>query len=126
MWSVFASGVFRAGAHHACRPAALLLHSASMNRLCYGDNLTVLRDSHAFLGAGVALIYLASPFNSKRDYNLRFKSPKGQQWAEHPRLPAGASISRKPRRKCPQRRRNCWKGAVLIFARLAVATWLVW
>ena len=50
-----------------------------MNRLYYGDNLHVLRDTHAFPDASVDLIYLDPPFNSKRDYNLLFKSPKGQQ-----------------------------------------------
>ena len=50
-----------------------------MNRLYYGDNLHVLRNTHAFPDASVDLIYLDLPFNSKRDYNLLFKSPKGQQ-----------------------------------------------
>ena len=45
-----------------------------MNRLYYGDNLQVLRDSIA--SESVDLIYLDPPFNSKRDYNLLFKSPK--------------------------------------------------
>ncbi len=46
-----------------------------MNHLYYGDNLHVLRDSLA--AESVDLIYLDPPFNSKRDYNLLFKSPKG-------------------------------------------------
>ena len=46
-----------------------------MNHLYYGDNLHVLRDSIA--AESVDLIYLDPPFNSKRDYNLLFKSPKG-------------------------------------------------
>ena len=45
-----------------------------MNQLFYGDNLRVLRDSVA--SESVDLIYLDPPFNSKRDYNLLFKSPK--------------------------------------------------
>ena len=45
-----------------------------MNQLYYGDNLRVLRDCLA--DASVDLIYLDPPFNSKRDYNLLFKSPK--------------------------------------------------
>ena len=45
-----------------------------MNRLYYGDNLQVLREHIA--AASVDLIYLDPPFNSKRDYNLLFKSPK--------------------------------------------------
>lgn len=47
-----------------------------MNQLFYSDNLQVLRESIA--DASVDLIYLDPPFNSKRDYNLLFKSPKGQ------------------------------------------------
>ena len=48
-----------------------------MNHLYYGDNLSVLRES--IPSETVDLIYLDPPFNSKRDYNLLFKSPKGQQ-----------------------------------------------
>jgi site-specific DNA-methyltransferase (adenine-specific) len=48
-----------------------------VNRLYYGDNLQVLREHIA--KESVDLIYLDPPFNSKRDYNLLFKSPKGQQ-----------------------------------------------
>ena len=46
-----------------------------MNHLYYGDNLHVLLDSIA--AESVDLIYLDPPFDSKRDYNLLFKSPKG-------------------------------------------------
>ena len=45
-----------------------------MNALYYGDNLGVLREHLA--DESVDLIYLDPPFNSKRDYNLLFKSPK--------------------------------------------------
>jgi adenine specific DNA methylase Mod len=48
-----------------------------MNQLFFGDNLQVLREN--ILDETVDLIYLDPPFNSKRDYNLLFKSPKGQQ-----------------------------------------------
>lgn len=48
-----------------------------MNHLYYGDNLRVMRESLA--DESVDLVYLDPPFNSKRDYNLLFKSPKGQQ-----------------------------------------------
>jgi hypothetical protein len=48
-----------------------------MNHLYYGDNLYVLRESIAT--ESVDLIYLDPPFNSKRDYNLLFKSPKGAE-----------------------------------------------
>ncbi len=44
-----------------------------MNQLYYGDNLHVLREHLAT--ESVDLIYLDPPFNSKRDYNLLFKSP---------------------------------------------------
>lgn len=47
-----------------------------MPSLYYGDNLYVLRES--IPDESVDLIYLDPPFNSKRDYNLLFKSPKGQ------------------------------------------------
>jgi site-specific DNA-methyltransferase (adenine-specific) len=46
-----------------------------MNQLYYGDNLTVLREQIKD-DESVDLIYLDPPFNSKRDYNLLFKSPK--------------------------------------------------
>lgn len=48
-----------------------------MNQLYYGDNLHVLREHLA--DESVDLIYLDPPFNSKRDYNLLFKSPKGHE-----------------------------------------------
>ena len=47
------------------------------NELHFGDNLNVLRES--VRDGSVDLIYLDPPFNSKRDYNLLFKSPKGAQ-----------------------------------------------
>lgn len=49
-----------------------------MNKLLFGDNLNWLRDREKFPDASVDLIYLDPPFNSKRDYNLLFKSPKGE------------------------------------------------
>ena len=48
-----------------------------MNRLYFGDNLHVLREHIA--DETVDLIYLDPPFNSKRDYNLLFKTPKGHE-----------------------------------------------
>src|SRR5215208_112637 len=48
-----------------------------MNALYYGDNLHVLREQ--IQKESVDLIYLDPPFNSKRDYNLLFKSPKGHK-----------------------------------------------
>jgi site-specific DNA-methyltransferase (adenine-specific) len=47
------------------------------NTLYYGDNLDVLRKHVAT--ESVDLIYLDPPFNSKRDYNLLFKTPKGME-----------------------------------------------
>jgi DNA modification methylase len=49
----------------------------AMNTLFYGDNLDILR-VHG-IDETIDLVYLDPPFNSKRDYNLLFKSPKGQQ-----------------------------------------------
>jgi adenine specific DNA methylase Mod len=48
-----------------------------MERLYFGDNLDVLRDHVS--DESVDLIYLDPPFNSKRDYNLLFKSPRGHR-----------------------------------------------
>jgi DNA modification methylase len=47
------------------------------NTLYFGDNLQILRDN--IRDESVDLIYLDPPFNSKRDYNLLFKSPKGHE-----------------------------------------------
>ena len=47
------------------------------NRLYYGDNLHILREH--VQDESVDLIYLDPPFNSKRDYNLLFKTPKGHE-----------------------------------------------
>ena len=46
-------------------------------KLYYGDNLSILRENLA--DESVDLIYLDPPFNSKRDYNLLFKTPKGME-----------------------------------------------
>jgi DNA modification methylase len=43
-------------------------------QLYFGDNINVLRDQ--IQNESIDLIYLDPPFNSKRDYNLLFKSPK--------------------------------------------------
>ena len=45
------------------------------NALYFGDNLDVLRES--IRDESVDLIYLDPPFNSARDYNILFSSPKG-------------------------------------------------
>jgi DNA modification methylase len=48
-----------------------------LKQLYYGDNLQVLREHIA--DESVDLIYLDPPFNSKRDYNLLFKTPKASK-----------------------------------------------
>jgi DNA modification methylase len=45
-----------------------------MNRLYYGDNLTIMRSMPA---GSVDLIYLDPPFNSNRSYNLLYKNTTG-------------------------------------------------
>jgi site-specific DNA-methyltransferase (adenine-specific) len=47
------------------------------NKLYYGDNLSVLRESIA--SESVDLIYLDPPFNSNASYNVLFKAPSGEQ-----------------------------------------------
>lgn len=47
------------------------------NTLYYGDNLQILREHIA--AESIDLIYLDPPFNSKRNYNLLFKTPKGHE-----------------------------------------------
>lgn len=51
-----------------------MVQNIESNKLFYGDNLHVLREQVA--DESVDLIYLDPPFNSKRDYNLLFKTPK--------------------------------------------------
>ena len=46
-----------------------------MNRLYYGDNLSVLREH--VRSESVDLVYLDPPFNSNANYNILFKSPTG-------------------------------------------------
>jgi adenine specific DNA methylase Mod len=50
-----------------------------VNKLFYGDNLTVLRES--IPDESVDLIYLDPPFNSNASYNVLFKAPSGEQSA---------------------------------------------
>jgi adenine specific DNA methylase Mod len=47
------------------------------NKLYYGDNLEVLRDTGAFPDGSVDLVYLDPPFNSNAGYNVLFKSASG-------------------------------------------------
>ncbi len=49
------------------------------NKLFYGDNLAVLRESIAT--DSVDLVYLDPPFNSNANYNVLFKAPSGEQSA---------------------------------------------
>ena len=47
------------------------------NKLFYGENLSVLRES---IGTeSVDLVYLDPPFNSNASYNVLFKAPSGEQ-----------------------------------------------
>ncbi len=46
-----------------------------MGSLYFGDNLNILRDE--IKNESVDLVYLDPPFNSKRDYNVFLKTPKG-------------------------------------------------
>ena len=48
-----------------------------MERLYFGDNLDVLCEYVS--DESIDLIYLDPPFNSKRNYNLLFKSPRGHR-----------------------------------------------
>ncbi len=48
-----------------------------MNKLYFGVNLDILRKHIA--SETVDLIYLDPPFNSKRDYSVLFKTPKGHE-----------------------------------------------
>lgn len=48
-----------------------------MGKLFFGDNLNILRDE--IKNESVNLVYLDPPFNSKKGYNLLFKTPKGQE-----------------------------------------------
>lgn len=54
---------------HIARP------SLGANKLYFGDNLVVLRES--IKDESVDLVYLDPPFNSNGTYNLLFKTPKG-------------------------------------------------
>ena len=47
------------------------------NTLYFGDNLKILRDNLS--DETVDLIYLDPPFNSKANYNVLFRSPKGHE-----------------------------------------------
>ena len=60
------------------------------NALYYGDNLEVLHEH--IKDESVDLIYLDPPFNSKRDYNLLFKTPKGHE-SDAQRPGSSASVS---------------------------------
>src|SRR5437879_12830974 len=49
----------------------------SENTLYFGDNLKILRDN--IRDETMDLIYLDPPFNSKTNYNVLFRSPKGHE-----------------------------------------------
>lgn len=48
-----------------------------MNKLYYGDNLSILRDYIA--SESIDLVYLDPPFNSNRNYNVLFKDESGKE-----------------------------------------------
>jgi len=51
-----------------------------LNKLFFGDNLDILREHPPRRTTeSVDLIYLDPPFNSKRDYSVLFKTPKGHE-----------------------------------------------
>ncbi len=54
-----------------------LNESARVNKLYYGDNLRVLRES--IPDESVDLIYLDPPFNSQATYNVLFRSTAGEK-----------------------------------------------
>ena len=58
-----------------------------MRKLFYGDKLQIRREHIA--DESVDLIYLDPPFNSRRDYNLLFKTPKGYSRNSDTGAPAG-------------------------------------
>lgn len=60
-----------------CATTAAMTAAPAPNRLYYGDNLEVLRDTAAFPDASVDLVYLDPPFNSNAGYNVLFKSAQG-------------------------------------------------
>ena len=45
------------------------------NSLFYGDNLTIMKN---FPNSSIDLIYLDPPFNSKKTYNLMYKTMTGK------------------------------------------------
>ena len=47
-----------------------------MNRLYYGDNITIMRDR--MKSSQVDLIYLDPPFNSKKNYNMMYRTLTGK------------------------------------------------
>lgn len=55
--------------------------SADKNKLYYGDNLDVLKQTDYFPDECVDLIYLDPPFNSNRDYNAFFEQQDGRRSA---------------------------------------------
>ena len=46
-----------------------------MNKLYYGDNLTIMQQMPKY---SVDLVYLDPPFNSKKNYNILYKTMTGR------------------------------------------------
>jgi site-specific DNA-methyltransferase (adenine-specific) len=59
------------------RGAVISLIPFRMNKLLYGDNLTVLKND--IRDESADLIYIDPPFNSQASYNVLFKSPSGEK-----------------------------------------------
>ncbi len=64
------------GESESLKRTLLGVRRAFVNQLFFGDNLNVMRES--IPNESVDLVYLDPPFNSDRDFNLIFRSGKGQ------------------------------------------------
>jgi tRNA1(Val) A37 N6-methylase TrmN6 len=66
------------GSMPPCRTGRVSLHSASMNRRLFGDNLKWLTNKNVFPDASVDLVNLAPPFNPNANYNVLFEEATGE------------------------------------------------
>lgn len=78
--NLYEGNVNAAGEPPVCSPALCTGASRTVNKLYFGDNLDVLRDTqHGVKDDSVDLIYLDPPFNSQANYNVLFKARGGQK-----------------------------------------------